>query len=86
MRVLVSEDLTLPLIIDAYESRPRRTRVAAFVPIAVALLGVLMILIGGITVNPSGTTTVSAEDRVDPIVTGSIAPRDRLHDLIMLDR
>jgi hypothetical protein len=85
MRVLVSEDLTLPLIIDAYDSRPRRTKIAAFVPIAVALVGVLLILLGGITVNPAGTT-VSAADRVDPLVTGSVAARDRLHDLIMLDR
>ncbi len=80
------EDPTLPLIIEAIERRSRRTLITAFVPIAVALIGIGLLAFVRL---PSGdsATMARAADAVDPVVTGSIAPeRDRAYDLMMLDR
>jgi len=79
------DDLTLPLIIEASESGPRRWSLVAFVPISVALLGVALILCGGLSVRDS-TTTVGAAKQIDPIATGSISVSKHRHDLEMLDR
>lgn len=53
------------------DDRPVRVRLAAFLPIVVALLGVGVVLLGGISAGP---TSVAKVDAVDPIATGSIAP------------
>ena len=82
----IRDDLTLPLIIEAEDGR-RRTPIVAFVPIAVAVIGVLMILFGGLSARDS--TSLGAAERIDTVTTGSLpaAPaRDRRHDLEMLDR
>lgn len=61
-----------------------RTRLAAFVPITVALIGVAAILSGGITVRSIDAATVV---EVDPVTTGSVMTADeRRRALEMLDR
>lgn len=51
-------------------ARPLRVRVAAFVPIAIAILGIGAILLGGVSARHDTTAAVPA---VDDIATGSIA-------------
>ncbi len=59
---------------------------AAFVPITVALLGIGLVLIGGISARDSAAST-AATNTVDPMATSSIAtPEDRRRALEMLDR
>ena len=84
----IREDLTLPFIIEADDSGPRRTPIVAFVPIALALAGIALILFGGLTARDKNTIIgdAIAAGKIDPIVTGSIAPRDHAYDLMMLDR
>ncbi|MCP4385969.1 MAG: hypothetical protein GY798_31955 [Hyphomicrobiales bacterium] len=55
---------------DPVDDRPILTRIAAFVPITIALIGVGAVLLGGLS-----ATSVSMAERtvVDPIATGSIA-------------
>jgi hypothetical protein len=61
-----------------------RTRLAAFVPITVALIGVAAILSGGITARSIDAATVV---EVDPVTTGSVMTADqRRRALEMLDR
>jgi hypothetical protein len=63
-----------------------RSRIIAFIPITLALLGVGAILFGGISARDPATA-VSALEEIDPIQTGSIAPeRDHRRDIEMLDR
>jgi hypothetical protein len=61
--------------LDEEETSERRPpiRFAAFVPMALALLGIGAILAGGIT---AGTATVADRQMVDPIATGSITPAE----------
>ena len=68
MANLLPDDILLP---QSAASRPRPIPVAAFVPIAVAMLGVAAILFGGVSARDMAV----AEDRaaVDPMTTGSIA-------------
>jgi hypothetical protein len=63
-----------------------RTKLAALLPITVALAGVAFILLGGISAR--GTSAeVAARADIDPIITGSImSPDDRRQALMMLDR
>jgi len=80
------DDLTLPLAAEAGADRQPSTPIAAFVPIAVALIGVGLILFGGLTARDPATV-VGAAVEVDQVVTGSIAQeRDHHRDLMMLDR
>ena len=76
-------DILLPRA--AWGSTTDRSRMIAFVPIMVALLGVAGILLGGISVQTinAHTTVLSA---IDPLTTGSIATDDHLRALPMLDR
>ncbi len=46
-----------------------RAKLAAFVPITIALAGVLFILAGGVS---SGPSSVAASVEVDPVITGSV--------------
>ncbi|MCB1494139.1 MAG: hypothetical protein KDJ86_00010 [Bauldia sp.] len=55
---------------DPADERPAHLRAAAFLPISVALFGVAMILVGGLSVTPP---TVAEKAALDPIATGSIA-------------
>ena len=66
------DDLTLPLVVDTANSGRQRTPVAAFVPIALAFIGVGAVLFGGLSARDPATATVSI-GAVDPIATGSIA-------------
>ena len=79
------DDLLLPFVAEAAPTGPSRTSVAAFVPIALALIGVAMILFGGLSARDPATA-IGAAYPVDPIQTGAIAPRDRAYDREMLDR
>jgi hypothetical protein len=77
-------DILLPEIAGG-SSRPARSKVAAFVPIAVALLGVTAILFGGLSARD--TRTAAARTTVDPITTGSVAPAaDQGRAIETLDR
>lgn len=64
-----------------------RTRLAAFVPITVALVGVAAILSGGISVRPAMHAAVA---EIDPQTTAAIAPamtpQERRLAMVMLDR
>jgi hypothetical protein len=60
-----------------------RSRIAAFVPLALALVGVAVVLLGGVSARSTDTASVT---NVDPITTGSImTPEQRRHALEMLD-
>ena len=78
-----SIDILLP---EAAAARVNRTRLAALVPMALALAGVALILLGGVNARTS-SAEVAATSGIDPIVTGSImTPDDRRQALMMLDR
>ena len=63
-----------------------RTKLAAVLPILVALGGVAFILLGGVNARGSSAET-AATAVIDPIITGSImTPDDRRQALEMLDR
>jgi len=62
-----------------------RTRMAAFVPLALALVGVAAVLFGGVSAR---TTSVAAAGAgIDPMVTGSVVSADdQARAMKMLDR
>jgi hypothetical protein len=73
MSVNSETDFTLPLIPEASQRYRGAAPAAAFVPIAVALIGVAFILVGGIKARDTGETpVVSAPAAASPIVTGSL--------------
>jgi len=63
------DDILVSRASPATGPRPLRSRIAAFVPITVALLGVAVILLGGL---PASKSSLAVSDAVDPIATGSI--------------
>ncbi len=70
MASTLPDDILLPAPRGSASPRPAKSRVTAFVPIALALLGVVAILFGRVT-----TQDISANDvpvSVDPVTTGSI--------------
>jgi hypothetical protein len=73
MSSTVPEDILVPTAPGAPDRRPARSRIVAFVPITIAILGVAAILVGRVSVHeiaaPEGT------DHIDPIVSGSIEAR-----------
>ena len=76
-------DILLPR--DSWGSTAARSRLIAFVPIALALIGVGVILFGGISARTGDIAATSATE-IDPVVTGSIpTPDDRRRALQMLD-
>jgi hypothetical protein len=85
MALRYRDDLTLPLVAESTGSDSRRTPIAAFVPIAVALIGLALIMFGGATARDPASA-IGAAKQVDPIATGAIPERDRAYDLMMLDR
>ena len=78
-----STDILLPQA--SASSGIRRSKLTAFVPITLALLGVSAVLLGGVSAHgPNAQTAATAS--VDPITTGSIAtPADQRRALEMLD-
>jgi hypothetical protein len=64
-------DILIPLEIEPLETRPEGSKLTAFVPIAVALLGIGAILAGGISAKHH---ELAGQPVLDPIETGSIAP------------
>lgn len=73
MSISSPNDILLPEIAGS-SSRPARSKIAAFVPIAIALFGVTAILFGGLSARD--TRTSELRTAVDPVVTGSIAADD----------
>jgi len=63
-------DILLPIDIEPAAHHPLRARLAAFVPITLAILGVSAILFGGLSARQ--TTTAEQTQMIDPIETGSI--------------
>jgi hypothetical protein len=63
------DDILVEPEAPADAERPLRVRVAAFVPLAIALLGIGAILVGGISARHQDT---AAGPPVDTIATGSI--------------
>jgi hypothetical protein len=90
MSIRVPDDAMLPFAGDA---RPTRFKPAVFLPIAIALAGVAVILLGGLSVRGPGMA-IGQTEQVDPVVTGSIqpvafdemSPAEQRHVLEMLDR
>ena len=52
-------------------SRPLRVRMAAFVPITLAIIGIGAVLLGGVSARQNVTAVAPA---IDTIATGSISP------------
>jgi hypothetical protein len=78
-----SIDVLLP---EAMAASVGRTKLAAFLPMALAVVGVFLVLLGGVNAR-TPSAEVAASPGVDPIVTGSImTPDDRRQALEMLDR
>ena len=70
MASTLPDDILIPPGTRTDGPRPARSRFTAFVPIALALLGVAAILFGRVTIQE-----ISANDdpvAVDPVTTGSI--------------
>jgi hypothetical protein len=77
-------DILLPR--DSWGSTAARSRLIAFVPIGLALIGIAAIFLGGISVR-TGDIAESSTIATDPVVTGSIlTPEDRRRALQLLDR
>ena len=76
-------DILLPRA--AWGTAITRSRLIAFVPIAVALIGIAAIFLGGISARTDDTASTSITE-VDPIMTGSVATPDDSRALEMLDR
>jgi hypothetical protein len=77
-------DILLPR--EVWSAATHSSRLVAFVPIVVALLGVGAILLGGISVG-SVSADHAAVTEIDPVTTGSImTPEARRDALRMLDR
>jgi hypothetical protein len=67
MSTTLPDDILLPTLPDSTDRRPARSRIVAFVPITIAIIGVAAILVGRVTVNE-----IARGDGLDPIATGSI--------------
>lgn len=79
-----SHDIILPP--GAFARGINRSRLAAFVPIAIAVLGVGAILLGGISARTGDGATASLR-QIDPMTTGAITtPEEQRRALEMLDR
>jgi hypothetical protein len=66
---MARNDILIPLEIEPIAEVPPRSRLAAVVPIAVAIVGVVAVLIGGVSARHGD---VAARQGVDPVVTGSV--------------
>jgi hypothetical protein len=81
---MASHDIILPP--GAIAGGISRSKLAAFVPITLAVLGVGAVLFGGVSARHDAGEIASAS-QIDPTTTASIAtPEDRRRALEMLDR
>jgi hypothetical protein len=81
---MTSHDIILPP--GAIAGGISRSKLAAFVPITLAVLGVGAVLLGGVSARHDAGD-LAAIQKIDPMTTGSIAtPADRRRALEMLDR
>ena len=60
---------------EAPEERVRPVRLAAYLPLTIAILGVAAILVGGVAAGP--TTQTAKKQALDMIQTGSIHPANK---------
>jgi hypothetical protein len=67
----IRNDILIPLEIEPIEIRPAGNKLAALVPITLALIGVGAILVGGISAKQH---ELAGRPVIDTIETGSIAP------------
>jgi hypothetical protein len=80
---MTSHDIILPPA--AVDGDIAQSKVAAFVPITLAVLGVVAILLGGVSARQE-SAAVSVQP-VDPVTTGSIlSPDAQRRAMEMLDR
>lgn len=78
MSTTIPDDILLPSVAGASDRRPDHSRIVAFVPITIAIIGVAAILVGRVTVHEIAASDVL--DRVDPVTTGSINAGGRSAD------
>jgi hypothetical protein len=64
------DDILLPGTAPPPEPKPATARLAAFVPIAIAVFGIAVVLFGGVTAR--GPAFTAGAPAVDGIATGSI--------------
>lgn len=64
------DDILLPTATGSVDRRPSHSRVAAFVPITIAVIGVAAILLGRVTAHDIAASGIA--DGVDPVITGSV--------------
>ena len=64
-------DILIPLEIEPIETRPEGSKLTAFVPITLALIGIGAILAGGISARQH---ELANRPVIDTVETGSIAP------------
>ena len=64
-------DILVPLEIEPIETPREASKLTAFIPIALALVGVAAILAGGISAK---SREVASQAAVDTLATGSIGP------------
>ena len=69
MAYKLRNDILIPLEIEPLETRPQGNKLAAFIPIVLALIGVGAILAGGISAR---NHEIANRVIVDPIQTGSV--------------
>ena len=72
MASVLPDDILLPTATGSVDLRPSRSRITAFVPIIIAVIGVAAILVGRVTVHDVAESGVV--DGVDPVITGSVKP------------
>jgi len=68
MSTTLPDDILLPTLPNATDNRPARSRIVAFVPITIAVIGVAAILVGKVTVSE----IAKSDDGTDPVVTGTV--------------
>ena len=79
-------DLTLPLIPEAARRNQAPVPAAAYVPITIALIGVAVVLLGGISVRAVDSPTVPTAAFGGQEPPAIAQDRDVRHDLEFLDR
>jgi hypothetical protein len=85
MTVQTETDLTLPLIPEIARRNQGAVPPAAYVPIAIAMIGVALVLIGGISVRAVDTSSVAVA-AAETTLPNVAKDRDVAHDLEFLDR
>ena len=85
MTVQTETDLTLPLIPDVARRNQGPVPPAAYVPIAIAMIGVALVLIGGISVRAIDNPAMAVA-AVETTLPNIATERDMRHDLEFLDR